>query len=83
MDPPCAECAALIRRVHARLDACPHGDAKPSCTRCDCYCYDAQEQSAVREVMRAGARRFGLLRPVLFGLKLLDAVRSWRDQPSG
>ena len=48
---PCAECAALIRYAHDRLDRCAFGEAKTSCRRCPIHCY----RPAMREKMMTRA----------------------------
>ena len=49
---PCAECAALIRYAHDRLDRCVFGEAKTSCRRCPVHCYRPAMREKMRRVMR-------------------------------
>ena len=53
----CAQCAALLSYVGARLQCCPYGDEKPTCRRCPIHCYRSTEREQIKEVMRyAGPR---------------------------
>lgn len=76
--PPCAACAQLTNAALARLARCPHGETKPSCTRCDIRCFSTEELEGVREVMRAAGPGFSAMRILLHGMKTLDRLRSGR-----
>ena len=59
----CAECAALIRYAHERLDRCAFGEAKTSCRRCPVHCYRPAMQEKMRRVMRFSGPRMLLYSP--------------------
>lgn len=73
---PCPACDRLTAAIQRRLRRCPHGHEKPSCPRCDIHCFTAQELEEIREVMRAASPGFSALRVWLFGMKVLDGLRS-------
>ncbi|MFR8435519.1 MAG: nitrous oxide-stimulated promoter family protein [Alistipes ihumii] len=60
---PCAECAALIRYAHDRLDRCAFGEAKTSCRRCPIHCYRPAMREKMRRVMRFSGPRMLLYSP--------------------
>ena len=47
----CVECAELIDYADRRLDLCPYGAEKPSCTNCPIHCYRPEPRQRMREVM--------------------------------
>lgn len=55
----CRECAELADYADRRLDLCPYGPDKPTCTNCPIHCYRPEPRERMREVMRyAGPRMF-------------------------
>lgn len=74
--PPCPACARLTEAALNRLERCPHGEDKPSCTRCDIRCFSAWELEGVREVMLAAGPGFSALRVLLLAMKTLDRLRA-------
>jgi hypothetical protein len=73
-DPVCATCAALERYSHARLDACPYGEDKPTCRACPIHCYKPAERDAMREVMRFAGPRMMWRHP------WLSVVHLWKER---
>lgn len=71
----CADCAALIDYVAARLAKCPYGADKPTCRNCPVHCYRPAERQRIKDVMRfAGPRLLakgdlGALKHLLHGMK--------------
>jgi hypothetical protein len=58
-DELCRECAELADYADRRLDLCPYGPDKPTCTNCPIHCYRPEPRERMREVMRyAGPRMF-------------------------
>jgi hypothetical protein len=58
-DELCRECAELADYADRRLDLCPYGPDKPTCTSCPIHCYRPEPRERMREVMRyAGPRMF-------------------------
>ncbi len=74
--PPCPACARLTAAAQRRLERCPHGEAKPSCTRCEIRCFSKEELEGIREMMLAAGPGFSAFRVVLFGMKQLDRLRA-------
>ncbi len=55
----CRECSELADYADRRLDLCPYGPDKPTCTNCPIHCYRPEPRERMREVMRfAGPRMF-------------------------
>jgi len=55
----CRECAELADYADRRLDLCPYGPDKFTCTNCPIHCYRPEPRERMREVMRyAGPRMF-------------------------
>jgi len=70
----CANCAALQRYSHDRLDACPYGADKPTCKACPIHCYKPAEREAMRDVMRFAGPRMMLRHP------WLSIVHLWKER---
>ena len=66
----CAQCAALLEYIGARLLRCLYGDEKPTCRRCPIHCYRAAEREQIKAVMRHAGPRL-LLRGDLGALRHL------------
>ena len=73
---PCPDCEQLTAAMLRRLRRCPHGDQKPSCPRCEVRCFTTQELDEIRVVMHAASPGFAALGVWLFGLKVLDGLRT-------
>ncbi len=63
---PCLDCAALAAYARSRLAACPHGDAKPPCRRCETHCYRPEMRERMRAVMRYAGPRMAIRAPLAF-----------------
>jgi len=72
---PCSECSALQEYASCRLDRCPYGEGKPSCSKCPIHCYRSDYREKVREVMRFAGPRMAKLHPVLALRHLIDEER--------
>ena len=73
-DGTCARCQALLDYAHARLDACPFGDDKPSCKACTIHCYKPEPREHMRTVMRAVGPRMSWRHP------WLAIVHLWKER---
>lgn len=71
----CAECEALLRYAHARLDRCRHGVRKPSCQQCPAPCYRPLFRERMRQIMRFSGPRMLLYAPAAAIRHLLDNRR--------
>ena len=69
----CAACAELADYADRKLDLCPYGPEKPSCTSCPIHCYRPEPREQMREVMRFAGPRMLTRHPWLAILHLLDA----------
>ena len=78
---PCPDCAKLSDYADRKLDLCPYGPEKPSCTNCPIHCYRPEPRERIREVMRwAGPRMLGR-HPYLAIMHLVDDRREAPEQP--
>jgi len=68
----CQECNELRNYAFARIERCPHGDAKPTCAKCRIHCYNTAMREKVRQVMRFSGPRMILRHPLLTLLHYLD-----------
>lgn len=60
----CGGCRALIEYAHGRLDCCPFGEKKPSCTKCSVHCYSKEKRAEIRKVMAYVGPRMIYLMPI-------------------
>ena len=72
----CDACGELTRYALARLDSCPHGERKPSCSRCAIHCYAPERRRAIKDVMRFVGPRMLYLAPLEFMRHLRGSGRS-------
>lgn len=70
----CDACGTLLAYAHARLDACPYGDGKPTCKACPIHCYRPAEREEMRVVMRFAGPRMMLRHP------WLSIVHLWKER---
>lgn len=78
---PCAACGELVSYAECRLERCPYGQAKPTCSKCPIHCYRPELREQVREVMRFAGPRMLKRHPVLALRHLLDERREAPDLP--
>ncbi len=67
----CRECAELAAYADRRLDLCPYGPDKPTCTNCPIHCYRPQPRERMREVMRYAGPRMLRKHPYLAVMHLI------------
>ena len=60
----CESCSELLCYARGQIEACVHGDRKPTCRRCSIHCYDADHRERIRRVMRYAGPRMLLRHPV-------------------
>ncbi len=74
-DGVCDECSELADYADRKLDLCPYGPEKPSCTNCPIHCYRPEPRERMRIVMRyAGPRMLGT-HPILAIMHVFDGKR--------
>lgn len=59
----CSDCRRLIEYAQARLDRCPFGEDKGSCSRCRVHCYAPAMRQRIKQVMRFSGPRMILYCP--------------------
>ena len=78
----CPDCEELASYADRRLDLCPYGPEKPSCTNCPIHCYRPEPRERMREVMRFAGPRMLARHPYLAIRHLLDDRREAPPLPS-
>ncbi len=71
----CPECAELADYADRRLDLCPYGPDKPTCTNCPIHCYRPEPRERMREVMRYAGPRMLRKHPYLAIMHLIAERR--------
>ncbi len=71
----CADCRKLADYADRKLDLCPYGPEKPTCTNCPIHCYRQQPREQMCEVMRFAGPRMLTTHPVLAVLHIFDGRR--------
>lgn len=71
----CPGCEELASYADGRLDLCPFGAEKPSCTNCPIHCYRPEPREKMREVMRFAGPRMLARHPFLAVMHLMDDRR--------
>ncbi len=61
----CDDCGDLLDYALCRLDRCPFGEKKPSCSKCTIHCYRADMQTKIISVMKYSGPRMIFKHPVL------------------
>lgn len=71
----CTECSELADYADSKLDLCPYGPDKPSCTNCPIHCYRPEPRKRMREVMRYAGPRMLKTHPVLAVMHVFGGKR--------
>lgn len=71
----CSECLELADYADRKLDLCPYGPEKPSCTNCPIHCYRPEPRERIRQVMRFAGPRMARSHPYLAIMHLFDERR--------
>lgn len=74
----CTECRDFLEYAQRRLDKCPYGDDKPTCSNCPIHCYKPAQRELAREIMRYAGPRMMLRHPILAVAHLIDGRREAR-----
>ena len=53
----CEACSELADYADRKLDLCPYGPEKPTCTNCPIHCYRSEPRERMRQVMRYSGPR--------------------------
>lgn len=60
----CPECLDLLSYSLDRLDRCPFGEEKGSCSCCSVHCYKPTKRQQIAEVMRYSGKRMIIYSPL-------------------
>ena len=74
----CADCRVFMDYANVRLDKCPYGDDKPTCSNCPIHCYKPAQREQVKVIMRYAGPRMLLRHPVLAIMHKIDGLRMAR-----
>lgn len=71
----CKDCEQFLEYATVRLDKCPYGDDKPTCSNCPIHCYKPAQKAQASEIMRFAGPRMIFRHPLLAILHKLDGFR--------
>lgn len=71
----CQHCAEFLSYAGRRLEKCPYGKDKPTCTNCPIHCYKRDPREFAGRVMRYAGPRMMTRHPWLAIRHLLDGRR--------
>jgi hypothetical protein len=71
----CPDCRAFLRYAETRLQKCPYGPLKPTCSNCPVHCYKPAQRQAAKAIMRYAGPRMLLKHPLLALAHQLDGFR--------
>ena len=77
-DSLCKACREFLNYAERRLQKCPYGNEKPTCTNCPVHCYKPARKEQAREIMRYAGPRMLLRHPLLAIAHQLDGFRRAR-----
>ena len=71
----CERCSVFMDYAEVRLDKCPFGEDKPTCSNCPVHCYKPIYREKAKEIMRYSGPRMLLRHPVLTIAHYIDGRR--------
>jgi len=71
----CDECSELVEYADRKIDLCPYGPDKPTCTNCPIHCYRPEPRERMRVVMRFAGPRMLQTHPILAVMHIFDGKR--------
>jgi len=74
----CASCEEFMDYAELRLQKCPYGDDKPTCSNCPIHCYKPARRTQAKAIMRYAGPRMLIRHPVLTIAHKLDGFRKAR-----
>jgi hypothetical protein len=77
----CEDCLDLADYADRKLDLCPYGPEKPTCTNCPIHCYRTEPREKMREVMRFAGPRMLKTHPILAVMHVFDGRREAPPHP--
>ena len=75
---PCADCEDFLDYAERRLEKCPYGDDKPTCSNCPIHCYKPDRRNQVKKIMRYAGPRMIFRHPWLAITHKIDGLRRAR-----
>ena len=77
-DGVCENCRKFLDYAEVRLDKCPYGNDKPTCSNCPIHCYKPERRDQAKAIMRYAGPRMLLKHPLLTIAHKLDGLRRAR-----
>lgn len=74
----CPSCRDFLSYADVRLEKCPFGEDKPTCSNCPVHCYKPARRAQAKEIMRYAGPRMLLRHPLLTITHKLDGLRKAR-----
>ena len=74
-DTRCASCQEFLDYADVRLQKCPYGEDKPTCSNCPIHCYKPERRDQAKAIMRYAGPRMLLRHPLLAIAHKLDGFR--------
>ena len=74
----CEGCLTFMDYANVRIDKCPYGNDKPTCSNCPIHCYKPAQRAQVKAIMRYSGPRMLLRHPLLTILHKIDGLRTAR-----
>lgn len=72
---PCKACLEFLDYAETRLQKCPYGDDKPTCSNCPIHCYKPAQRARAKEIMRYAGPRMLFRHPLLAIAHQVDGMR--------
>lgn len=72
-DDICLECQSLVDYAFNRIENCPFGEDKPTCSKCTIHCYKSDMRERITEVMRYAGPKMIYKHPVDAFAHLLES----------
>ena len=74
----CHQCEEFLDYAERRLEKCPYGEDKPTCSNCPIHCYKPDRRDHVKKIMRFAGPRMIFRHPWLAISHTLDGFRKAR-----
>jgi hypothetical protein len=71
----CDECSIFLDYADVRLDKCPYGEKKPTCSNCPVHCYKPHYRARAKLIMRYAGPRMLMRHPWLAITHMVDGLR--------
>jgi hypothetical protein len=78
---PCPECTELLNYALDRVERCPWGARRTTCSACPIHCYTRRMQERIRSIMSYAGPRMLYRHPVLAFFHLLELLKGPPEPP--